>query len=91
MESGQHVEKNSEKATKMQRKVERGQAPKGIGRFDTAEKSVPASQDHVHFSDGTSMNVDGSVQDAASGVPRISRKIGNWLEKHGWPSKVSDQ
>ena len=41
------------KALKMQQKVRRGQAPKGIKRFDSSEETVPNSQDHVHLDNGT--------------------------------------
>jgi RHS repeat-associated protein len=76
------------KAVKMQQKVEKGQAPKGIERFDKAEKSVPDSKDHVHFKDGTSMNNDGSVHDKKNGIPNPNNTEKKFLEKNGWPTEV---
>ena len=66
----------------MQKQVERGQAPKGVARVDNPK--VPGQQPHVHFSDGTSLNIDGSVHDAKNGIPNLTNEIRIWLEKNGW-------
>ena len=66
----------------MQKQVERGQAPKGVVRVDNPK--VPGQQPHVHFSDGTSLNIDGSVHDAKNGIPNLTNEIRIWLEKNGW-------
>jgi uncharacterized protein RhaS with RHS repeats len=79
--------KGAAKATKLQQKVKKGQAPKGVKRFDSAEKDVPNSKDHVHFDDGTSMNVDGTVHDKKNGVPNPTNKQQKFLKKEGWSDK----
>ena len=79
--------KGATKASKMQQKVKKGQAPKGIKRFDSAESSVPNSKDHVHFDDGTSMNVDGTVHDKKNGAPNPNNKQKKFLKKEGWAEK----
>ena len=79
------------KATKMQQKVKKGQAPDGIKRFDSAEQSVPNSQDHVHLDNGTSMNVDGTVHDKLNGTPKFTNKQKKFLKKNGWPTEVKKQ
>ena len=66
----------------MQKQVERGQAPKGVVRVDNPK--VPGQQPHVHFSDETSLNIDGSVHDAKNGIPNLTNEIRIWLEKNGW-------
>ena len=79
------------KAVKMQQKVEKGQAPKRIDRFDKSEKNVPDSKDHVHFKDGTSMNNDGSVHDKKNGIPNPTNTEKKFLDKNGWPTEVKKQ
>ena len=66
----------------MQMQVERGQAPKGVLRVDNPK--IPGQQPHIHFSDGTSLNIDGSVHDRKNGIPNLTNEIKIWLEKNGW-------
>ena len=68
--------------SQMQKQVERGQAPKDIGRVD--KPHVPGQQPHVHFKDGTSLNQDGTIHDAHRGTPSVSNKVREWLIKNGW-------
>lgn len=82
--------KVASRASKMQREVERGQAPRDVDRVDKGHGS-PGAQDHVHFKDGTSMNKDGTVHDAHKGTPNPSNKVKHWLEQHGWISEPSKQ
>ena len=63
----------------MQMQVERGQAPKGVLRVDNPK--IPGQQPHIHFSDGTSLNIDGSVHDRKNGIPNLTNEIKIWLEK----------
>ena len=42
------------------------------------------SKIHVHFKDGTSLNIDGTVHDASGGIPKVGRQAREWLEKYGW-------
>lgn len=69
----------------MQRQVERGQAPNTVDRVDPAHTpGVGNSQPHVHFTDGTALNQDGTIHDAFNGVPKMTRKVVDWLTKNGW-------
>jgi len=73
----------------MQRQVERGQAPKDVDMVHDAHLSnVPNQQPHVHFKDGTAMNMDGTIHDAKGGIPKITRAIAKWLQKNGWAYEV---
>ncbi|MFT4926239.1 MAG: RHS repeat-associated protein [Phenylobacterium sp.] len=76
------------KASKMNQKVKKGQAAPGIKRFDSAEQSVPSSQDHVHFDDGTSLNVNGTVHDKKAGIPKPNNEQKKFLKKANWPTEV---
>ena len=66
----------------MQRMKERDQAPIGIDRFDKphTEGQLP----HVHFDDGTSLNVDGTIHDKHKGIPNPTKKQRDFLEEYGW-------
>jgi RHS repeat-associated protein len=66
-------------AGKMQKEVEKGQAPKSVDRVDKGRG--PHEQDHVHFTDGSARNQDGSWKHGSSVLPK---KVTDWLEKHGW-------
>lgn len=69
----------------MQRQVERGQVPNGVDRVDPPHTpGVGNSQPHVHFTDGTAINQDGSVHDAHKGIPTMTAKIVKWLTNNGW-------
>ncbi len=76
------------KASKIQQKIRKGQAPKGIKRAGSAEDSVPGVKDHVHFDDGTSLNIDGTVHDKKGGIPKPNNKQKKFLEKENWPTKA---
>jgi RHS repeat-associated protein len=67
---------------KMQREVERGQAPRQVDRVDKGH--VPGQEAHVHYTDGTSSTVSGGVHDAHKGTPNPNKKTRKWLQKHGW-------
>jgi RHS repeat-associated protein len=66
-------------AGKMQKEVEKGQAPKSVDRVDKGRG--PNEKDHVHFADGSARNQDGSWKHGASD---LSSKVKDWLGKHGW-------
>ena len=40
-------------------------------------------QPHVHFTDGTAINVDGTIHDAGNGVPKLTNKVKKWLADNG--------
>ena len=67
---------------RMQKEVERGQAPRDVERVD--KPHVPNQEPHVHYKDGTSSNRSGTTHDAHRGDPNPSREAREWLEQHGW-------
>ena len=68
-------------AGKMQREVEKGQAPREVDRVDDAHVG---GKPHVHFKNGTAMNNDGTTHDKKGGEPDPSNKTKKWLKEHGW-------
>lgn len=49
---------------------------------------VPGQQPHVHFQDGTSLNLDGTIHDKKGGVPSPPKAVREFLEEHGWSGEV---
>ena len=76
---------NNKSIRQMQNEVEKGKAPRGIDRVD--KPHVQGQQPHVHFNDGTSLNMDGTIHDKINGIPHITNKIRIWLIEHGWKVK----
>ena len=73
---------------RMQNDIERGRAPRGIDRVDKPHNpNAPNQKPHVHFSDGTSMNYDGTVHDDHNGIHNITNNEKKWLESFGWSGK----
>ena len=70
----------------MQKQVEQGKAPNGVDRGDSAH--ILGQQPHVHFSDGTAINMNGTVHDIHRGIPNITNSIAKWLSTNGWTSKL---
>ena len=66
----------------MQKQVERGQAPSTVVRVDNPK--IPGQLPHIHFSDGTAMNIDGSVHDAMRGVHTLTNSERIWIFDNGW-------
>ena len=66
----------------MQKQVERGQAPSTVVRVDNPK--IPGQLPHIHFSDGTAMNIDGSVHDAMRGVHTLTNNERIWIFDNGW-------
>ena len=69
----------------MQKQVEAGQAPSEVDRVD--KPHVPGQQPHIHFKDGTAINMDGSKHDSHKGLPNITATIAEWILKNGWRIK----
>jgi hypothetical protein len=67
-------------AGKMEKEVERGQAPRGVDRVDTGNRRF-GEKDHVHLDDGRALNNDGTWK---HGEGSIGRTIQDWLGDHGW-------
>ncbi len=66
----------------MQKQVERGQAPSTVVRVDNPK--IQGQLPHIHFRDGTAMNIDGSVHDAMKGVHTLTNSERIWLFDNGW-------
>ena len=66
----------------MQKQVERGQAPRSVVRVDDPKNS--GQLPHIHFSDGTAMNIDGSIHDAMKGRHTLTNSERIWIFDNGW-------
>ncbi len=66
----------------MQKQVERGQAPSTVVRVDNPK--IPGQLPHIHFSDGTAINIDGSVHDAMRGAHTLTNSERIWILDNGW-------
>ncbi len=74
-------------ANQIRQQIAKGQAPSSVKRIDTAEASVPGSQDHIEFSDGRALNKDGTWRHGTgggSGTGTLTNKEKKWLESIGW-------
>jgi hypothetical protein len=65
--------------------IRTGRAPKGIVRVDLGR--VPNEQPHVHFADGSALNIDGTWK---HGLGRPGRAQRDWLAAQGWRFEASD-
>ena len=63
----------------MNKAILTGKAPRGIKRVDTGK--IPGEQTHVHFEDGSALNIDGTWK---HGGTAITNKQSAWLRKNGW-------
>jgi hypothetical protein len=63
----------------MNQQIQRGQAPTGIERIDVGK--VENEQLHVHFKDGSALNVDGTWK---HGGTALTKAQAEWLAGHGW-------
>jgi hypothetical protein len=69
-------------ASRMQREVVRGRAPRGIERVDKGNPSDPGDlEPHVHFEDGRALKQSGQWKHGSGEVPRA---FADWLRSHGW-------
>jgi len=59
--------------------IRRGQAPRGIERIDRGQ--VTGEQTHIHFSNGSALNIDGSWKEGKEEPTKEQRE---WLLKNGW-------
>ncbi len=69
-------------SSKVKREIERFDPPKK-GQGDKAKA-------HVHFTDKTSMNWDGTLHDKKGGVPSPSKAASKFLEEGGWAGEVRE-
>ena len=72
--------KESKSINQLQKDVERGNAPKGIDRFDKGNATL-GEKDHVHFKDGSALNIDGTWK---HGYRNLKTKEIKYLERNGW-------
>ena len=72
--------KESKSLNQLQKDVERGNAPKGIDRFDKGNATL-GEKDHVHFKDGSALNIDGTWK---HGYRNLKTKEIKYLERNGW-------
>jgi RHS repeat-associated protein len=79
---GQQQNQAQQKPTspnQMQKQVEQGKAPKTIDRVD---KGIgPHEKDHVHFSDGSALNSDGTWKHGSHTLTNAEK---GWLQQNGW-------
>ena len=66
----------------MQKQVVNGQAPRTAVRADNPK--LPDQLPHIRFSDGTALNIDGSIHDAMRGVHKLTKRERIWIFKNGW-------
>lgn len=72
-------------ANQMQKMVEKGKAPKSVERVDgVTGYGSPGEMPHIHFRDGTSINMDGTVHDKKNGAPKLDNETKKWLQENGW-------
>ena len=64
---------------KLQRQVERGQAPKSIDRVDQAR--TKHEKPNVHFEDGHALNNDGTWKHGGRELTNVEK---SWLLENGW-------
>jgi hypothetical protein len=68
----------------MQKQVESRKAPKEVDRVDKPHVNAPNQQNHIHFKDGTAINMDGSLSHESRGIPQITKAILEWIITNGW-------
>ena len=76
-------DKKRPSANQMNQEVKRGQAPRGVTHVDRGK--IPGEQDNVHFSNGSSLNQDGSWKHLPpNGEPSLTNAQRDWLQSWGW-------
>jgi len=76
--------RNPTSRNQMQKQVTSKQAPKEVDRVDPPHVNAPKQQNHIHFKDGTAINMDGSLSHESRGIPKITKAILEWIIKNGW-------
>ena len=75
----------------MRNQKRKGQAPKEVKHIHDAHQPDTGGKPHVHYQDGTSMNIDGTIHDKHGGVPKITNSVKEWLQKNGWEYRLMDR
>ena len=70
----------------MQKQAENGQAPKEVDRVDGVHTNLkpPNNQPHIHFKNGTAINLDGTMHHGGVKDLKITNQIAKWLLNNGW-------
>jgi len=63
----------------LNKQIQRGLAPKEVQRVDIGK--VIGEQTHVHFDDGSALNIDGTWK---HGESDLSNSVKDWLQSNGW-------
>jgi len=68
----------------MNQQIRRGQAPPSVSNVNIGR--VPGEQPHVHFSDGSALNIDGTWKHlpTSGGTHVITNRERAWLVQNGW-------
>ncbi|MFT4552817.1 MAG: RHS repeat-associated protein, partial [Chlamydiales bacterium] len=74
------VDKKATTPNQLGKQVERGQAPKEVDRVDKGNGDND-EKDHIHFTDGSALNRDGTWK---HGFSELSKKSQQWLVENGW-------
>ena len=75
------VPKKVPSANQLNAAIRRGQAPRGIERIDVPK--IKGEQLHVHFKDGSALNIDGTWK---HGTKALTQDETEWLLANGWTS-----
>ena len=65
----------------MQRQVEKGHAPREVKEVHNGH--TKNGKPHVHFKDGTAINLDGTKSHDHAGTPPLTNAIKEWLHQNG--------
>lgn len=65
--------------SQLRQQVLRGKAPRGVKRVDNGK--VQGEQHHIHFDDGSALNIDGTWKHGGTSLTGAQKK---WIKKNGW-------
>ena len=73
---------NCTSVNQLNEQVKRGQAPSTVSCVHTPHQT--GGKPHIHFTDGSSMNLDGSPHDKMHGIHCLTNNENDWLSRNGW-------
>ncbi|MBQ6542038.1 MAG: RHS repeat-associated core domain-containing protein, partial [Lachnospiraceae bacterium] len=82
-EAKKQREEKRTSTNQLREQAKRGQAPKEIDQIHDGNPNIPGNKDHIHFKDGTAMNLDGTKSHEGRGMPRITNELKRWLKQNG--------
>ncbi|WP_425147461.1 polymorphic toxin-type HINT domain-containing protein [Deinococcus sp.] len=62
--------------------IQGGKAPPGLMRVDTPK--IPGEQLHIHFSDDSALNIDGTWKHLGSSFSGLTKAQSEFLSQNGW-------